>query len=125
MYIIGEVILSKSGNYHTTNDVELFLMWAMLEQVRINLPFINLKRMIYIARRLTFPLPYGNIIAYIIRHLEIDVSTVKRDYILPIKADNATLKRMGYIKQRNEWTKKLKISPQRIRRQAKERKEVE
>ena len=56
MYIVGEIILSKSGNYHTTSDAELFLMRAMLEQVSINLPFIILKRMIYIAEGL--PLHY-------------------------------------------------------------------
>ena len=125
MYIAVEIILNKSGNYHTTTDAKLFLMWAMLEQVPINLPFIILKRMIYIAKQLTSPLPYGNIIAYIIRHLEIHVSTVKGDCILPTKVDNATLKRIGYIKQGNEWRKKLEIGPQRIRRQAKERREAE
>ena len=64
-------------------------------------------------------------ISYIIRHLEIDVSTVKGDYILPTKPNNATLKWMGYIKQGNEWRKKLEIGPQRIRREAKESKEAE
>ena len=31
MYIAAKIILNKSGNYHTTSDAELFLMWAMLE----------------------------------------------------------------------------------------------
>ena len=125
MYIAGEIILSKSGNYHTASDAELFMMWAMLERVPINIPFIILKRMIYIARRLTAPLPYGNIIAYILRKLEVDVSAVKGDYILPTKADNATLSRMGYIKQGGEWRKKPETGAQRIRRQARERREAE
>ena len=124
MYIVGEIILNNSGNYHRASDEELFLMWAMLERVPINLPFLILKRMIYIARRLTSPLPYGNVIAYIIKHLEINVSVVKGDYIIHTKADNATLKQMWYIKQGNEWRKKWETGPHRIRREARERKEA-
>ena len=85
-------------------------MWAMLEKVPINLPFIILKRMFYIARRQTSHLLYGNVIAHILKSLEIDLSVVKGDYILPTKANHATLKRIGYIKQGNEWRKKLETN---------------
>ena len=100
-YIAKENFLCKSKNYHTISDVVLFLMWALLEKVPINLPFIILKRMIYIACHLTIPLLYGSIIAYILKELKVDVMLIKRDYILPTKANNATLKNIGYIKQGN------------------------
>ena len=77
----------------------------------INLPFVILKRMIYITRRLTSFLPYGNVIAYILKYLEINGFVIKGDYIPPAKANSATFKRMGYIKQGNEWRKKLETCP--------------
>ena len=98
LYIVREIILCKSGNYYTTSDTELFLMQVMHEKEPINLPYIILKRMIYIARRQTSPLPYGSLIAHILKVLKANVSTIKEDYILPIKVDNATLKGIGYIK---------------------------
>ena len=121
LYSAGEIILYKSGNYHTTSDVELFLIWPMLEKELVNLPFIILKRMIYIAKCQTFPLPYGNVITHILKFLEIIVFVIKGDYILPTKANSATLKRIRYIKQGNEWRKKLETSPQRLIREARER----
>ena len=36
-----------------------------------------------------------------------------------------TLKRMGYIKQGNEWRKRLETRPQKLMREARERKQVE
>ena len=42
--------------------------------------------MIFIAKCQTSPLPYRNVIAHILKSLEIDVFVVKSDYILPTKA---------------------------------------
>ena len=77
--------------------------------------------MFYIAKHAYTPLSYRSLIAHIIKVFEIDISVVKGDYILPTKADSATLSRMGYIKQGSEWRKKLKTDPQRLRKEAKER----
>ena len=98
LYIVGEIILCKNGNYYIANDAELFLMWAMLEREPIKTPSIILKRMIYIARLQTSPLPHVSLIAHIFKVLKADAFVVMGNYILPTKANNATLKKMGYIK---------------------------
>uniref|UniRef100_A0A2N9F4L3 Putative plant transposon protein domain-containing protein n=1 Tax=Fagus sylvatica TaxID=28930 RepID=A0A2N9F4L3_FAGSY len=107
-HIIAHNILPRSGSYEYTSYLDLFIMWAILNKVKLDLAFYISWHMETCVKKKNGALPYGLHITTILNHFGVDFSGEKetRDVTHTDVYGETTMKQMRYEFKDDTWVKK-------------------
>ena len=107
-HIIAHNILPRSGSYEYTSYLDLFIMWAILNKVKLDLAFYIGWHMETCVNKKNGTLPYGLQITTILNHFGVDLSGEKetRDVTHKDVYGETTMKQMRYEAVDDTWVKK-------------------
>jgi hypothetical protein len=107
-HIIAHNILPRSGSYEYTSYLDLFIMWAILNKVKLDLAFYITWHMETCVKKKNGALPYGLHITTILNHFGVDFSGEKetRDVTHTDVYGETTMKQMRYEFKDDTWVKK-------------------
>ena len=107
-HIITHNIIPRSGSYKYTSSLDLFIMWCILNKVKLDLAFYIGWHMDTCVKKKNGALPYGLHITTILIHFGVDVSGEKETWNV-IQKDvygETTMRQMKYEFKDNTWVKK-------------------
>uniref|UniRef100_A0A2N9J674 Uncharacterized protein n=1 Tax=Fagus sylvatica TaxID=28930 RepID=A0A2N9J674_FAGSY len=107
-HIIAHNILPRSGSYEYTSYLDLFIMWAILNKVKLDLAFYIGWHMETCVNKKNGALPYGLQITTILNHFGVDFSGEKetRDVSQKDVYGETTMRQMRYEFKDDTWVKK-------------------
>uniref|UniRef100_A0A2N9H1R8 Putative plant transposon protein domain-containing protein n=1 Tax=Fagus sylvatica TaxID=28930 RepID=A0A2N9H1R8_FAGSY len=107
-HIISHNILPRSGSYEYTSYLDLFILWCILNKVKLDLAFYIGWHMDTCVKKKNGALPYGLHITTILNHFGVDVSGEKetRNVIQKDVYGETTMRQMRYEFKDNTWVKK-------------------
>jgi hypothetical protein len=107
-HIITHNILPRSGSYEYTSYLDLFIMWCILNKVKLDFAFYIGWHMDACVKKKNGILPYGLHITTILNHFGVDVSGEKetRNTIQKDVYGETTMRQMKYEFKDNTWVKK-------------------
>jgi hypothetical protein len=115
-YIITHNILPSSGSYEYISYLDLFLVWCILNKVKLDLVFYIAWHMDTCVKKKNAALPYSFHITSILEKFEINLSGERETRkVLPSDVyGTTTMKQMRYILRENIWVKKDAIVEEEI-----------
>jgi hypothetical protein len=107
-HIIAHNILPRSGSYEYTSYLDLFILWCILNKVKLNLAFYIDWHMDTCVKKKNDALPYGLQITTILHHFGVDLSGEKetRDVNHKDVYGKITMRQMRYEFKDDTWIKK-------------------
>ena len=107
-HIIAHNILPRSGSYEYTSYLDLFIVWCILNKVKLDLAFYISWHMDTCVKKKNGTLPYGLQITTILDHFGVDFSGEKetRDVTHKDVYGETTMKQMRYEPVDDTWVKK-------------------
>jgi hypothetical protein len=107
-HIISHNILPRSGSYEYTSYLDLFIMWAILNKVKLDLAFYIAWHMETCVNKKNGALPYGLHITTILNHFGVDFSGEKetRDVSHKDVYGETTMRQMRYEFKDDTWVKR-------------------
>ena len=107
-HIISHNILRRSGSYEYLSYLDLFLIWCILNKVKVDLPYSIAWHMDTCVKKTHAALPYGLHINSILEAFNIDLSGEKETRnVLPSDIyGSKTMKQMHYTLRDNIWVKR-------------------
>jgi hypothetical protein len=107
-HIITHNILSRSGSYEYISYLDAFIIWCILNKVKLDLAFYVGWHMDTCVKKKNGALPYGLHITTILNHFKVNVSGEKetRNAIPTDFYGETTMKQMKYEFNNNTWVKK-------------------
>jgi hypothetical protein len=119
-HIITHNILPGSGSYEYISYLDLFLIWCILNKVKLDLAFYIAWHMDTCVKKKNVALPYGLHITSILEKFEINLSGEREtSKVLPSNVyGTTTTKQMRYILKENIWVKKDAIVKEELDEEA-------
>uniref|UniRef100_A0A2N9HGC0 Uncharacterized protein n=1 Tax=Fagus sylvatica TaxID=28930 RepID=A0A2N9HGC0_FAGSY len=107
-HIITHNILPRSGSYEYISYLDAFIIWCILNKVKLDLAFYVGWHMDTCVKKKNGALPYGLHITTILNHFKVNVSGEKetRNAIPTDFYGETTMKQMKYEFNNNTWVKK-------------------
>uniref|UniRef100_A0A2N9J2C1 Putative plant transposon protein domain-containing protein n=1 Tax=Fagus sylvatica TaxID=28930 RepID=A0A2N9J2C1_FAGSY len=107
-HIIAHNILPRSGSYEYTSYLDLFILWCILNKVKLDLAFYIGWHMDTCVKKKNGALPYGLQITTILNHFGVDLSGEKetRDVSHKDVYGETTMRQMRYEFKDDTWVKK-------------------
>jgi hypothetical protein len=107
-HIIAHNILPRSGSYEYTSYLDLFILWCILNKVKLDLAFYIGWHMDTCVKKKNGALPYGVQITTILNHFGVDLSGEKetRDVSHKDVYGETTMRQMRYEFKDDTWVKK-------------------
>jgi hypothetical protein len=107
-HIITHNILPRSGSYEYISYLDLFIIWCILNKVKLDLAFYIGWHMDTCVKKKNGALPYGLHITTILNHFRVNVSGEKetRKAIQTDVYGEITMKQMKFEFKNNTWVKK-------------------
>jgi hypothetical protein len=107
-HIITHNILPRSGSYEYISYLDLFLIWCILNKVKLDLAFYIAWHMDSCVKKKNGALPYGLHITSILEHFEVNVSGERETRkVSPTDVYGVTtMKQMRYCLKDSIWVKK-------------------
>uniref|UniRef100_A0A2N9GBK7 Putative plant transposon protein domain-containing protein n=1 Tax=Fagus sylvatica TaxID=28930 RepID=A0A2N9GBK7_FAGSY len=107
-HIIAHNILPRSGSYEYTSYLDLFILWCILNKVKLDLAFYIGWHMDTCVKKKNGALPYGLQITTILHHFGVDLSGEKetRDVSHKDVYGETTMRQMRYEFKDDTWVKK-------------------
>jgi hypothetical protein len=107
-HIITHNILPRSGSYEYISYLDAFIIWCILNKVKLDLAFYVGWHMDTCVKKKNGALPYGLHITTILNHFKVNVSGEKktRNAIPTDFYGETTMKLMKYEFNNNTWVKK-------------------
>jgi hypothetical protein len=107
-HIITHNILPRSGSYEYISYLDAFIIWCILNKVKLDLTFYVGWHMDTCVKKKNGALPYGLHIITILNHFKVNVSGEKetRNAIPTDFYGETTMKQMKYEFNNNTWVKK-------------------
>uniref|UniRef100_A0A2N9EYC7 Putative plant transposon protein domain-containing protein n=1 Tax=Fagus sylvatica TaxID=28930 RepID=A0A2N9EYC7_FAGSY len=107
-HIIAHNILPRSGSYEYTSYLDLFILWCILNKVKLDLAFYIGWHMDTCVKKKNGALPYGLQITTILNHFGVDLSGEKetRDVSHKDVYGETIMRQMRYEFKDDTWVKK-------------------
>ena len=120
LHIITHNILSRSGSYEYISYLNLFLIWCILNKVKLDLAFYIAWHMDSCVKKKNATLPYGLHITSILEHFEISLSGERETQnVIPMDVYGVTtMKQMKYSLKENIWVKRDTIMEEELDEEA-------
>jgi hypothetical protein len=119
-HIITHNILPRSRSYEYISYLDLFLIWCILNKVKLDLAFYIAWHMDTCVKKKNAALPYGLHITSILEKFEINLSGERETRkVLPLDVYGiTTMKKMRYSLKENIWVKKDAIVEEELDEEA-------
>jgi hypothetical protein len=119
-HIITHNILPRSGSYEYISYLDLFLIWCILNKVKLDLAFYIAWHMDSCVKKKNVAFPYGLHITSILEKFEINLSGERetRNIIPSDLYGITTMKQMRYSLKENIWVKKDAIVEEQLDEEA-------
>ena len=120
-HIITHNILPRSGSYEYISYLDLFLIWCILNKVKLDLAFYIAWHMDTCVKKKNATLPYGLNITSILEKFEVNLSGERETQkVLPLDVYGiTTMKQMRYTLRENIGLKRMQLWKRNLMRRLK------
>ncbi|EEF43327.1 conserved hypothetical protein [Ricinus communis] len=102
--MVVHIILPRKRSLNCVSDMDLLVMWHILNGMDFNLPFVLLSHMVACSEKKNAYLPYGMMLTLIFKHFKV---SLEEEECKELKSSDiyseVTLRKMGYVKSEKGW----------------------
>ncbi|KAL6965630.1 hypothetical protein U1Q18_036686, partial [Sarracenia purpurea var. burkii] len=110
-HIVNHIFLPQLGKFGEVTHFQIFIMWCIINKIRLNPGRLFLSHMIYTQPKHYHCLPYGMYLTQVFKHFHVNLSD---EIAIPFRFSSlyneSTVKRMHMVKENGVWITKLPVT---------------